>query len=264
MTTTTNDLFSVKNKVVLVTGGGAGIGLGISTAYVKHGAKVYICSRDFNKLRESADALTKMGPGSCIAIQADISKQSECKRVAEEISKLETHLDILVNNSGCVWAEELESFSDAGWDKVMNLNVKSVFHMTVACLPLMRVLATNADPSRVINIGSIDGIRVPILETYSYSASKSAVHQLTRTLANKLAPENIVVNAIAAGPFYSKMTKVTFDRFSDVITGGVALGRMGDNQDLEGISIFLGSKSSKWITGAIIPLEGGVLIKANM
>ncbi|EFA79451.1 Rhamnolipids biosynthesis 3-oxoacyl-[acyl-carrier protein] reductase [Heterostelium album PN500] len=226
-------LFDIKGKVALVSGGGSGIGLGISAALIKHGAKVYICSRDFKKCEATAQELTKIGPGTCIAIAADISKVDQLVWFG------------LVNNSGCNWAAELEEFPDSGWDKVMNLNVKAVFNLTVACLPLLRVKATNADPSRVINIGSIDGIRIPSLDTYSYSASKAAVHQLTKTLANRLAHENITVNAIAAGPFMSKMTKVTFEKFHDAVTASVALGRMGDNEDLEGITIFLSSKA-RW------------------
>ncbi|GAM19890.1 hypothetical protein SAMD00019534_030650 [Acytostelium subglobosum LB1] len=258
------ELFQVKGKVCLVTGGGSGIGYGMALALVKHGAKVYICSRDMKKLQATADELTKRGPGSCYAIEADISKQENCKKVAEAIAAKETRLDVLVNNSGCVWGEALETFPDSAWDKVIGLNVKAVFNMTVACLSLLRAKATVDDPSHVINIGSIDGIRVPVLETYSYSASKAAVHQLTRTLANRLATDYILVNAVACGPFHSKMTKSTFEQFRDTILDGVALGRFGDNDDLEGMTIFLSSRASKYVTGAIIPLEGGVLIKANL
>eukprot|EP01132_Coremiostelium_polycephalum_P006016 gene6016-7496_t len=248
-----------------VTGGGSGIGYGISLGLVKNGVKVYICSRDFDKCQKVAQELTKLGPGSCVAIKADLSKVIDCKKVVHEIkSNGDNHLDILVNNSGCNWGEEIEKYPELGWDKVMNLNVKSIFYLTVECLPLLKEKAGKDDPSRVINIGSIDGVRVPYLETYAYSASKAAVHQLTRTLANKLASDHILVNAIACGPFLSKMTKQTFETHNDVIIQNIPLGRYGDNQDLEGLLVFLSSKASKWITGALIPLDGGVLIKANL
>ncbi|KAK5580851.1 hypothetical protein RB653_000875 [Dictyostelium firmibasis] len=259
-----SNLFNVKDKIVMVTGGGSGIGYGISLGFIKNGSKVYICSRDFEKCKKTADELTKIGPGKCIAIKADLSKLSDIKSLFQEFEKYESSLDCLVNNSGANWGEELEKYPDLAWDKVLNLNVKAVFNTSVAALPFLKKNASAQDPSRIINIGSIDGIRVPRLETYAYSASKAAVHQLTRTLADRLAPEHILVNAIAAGPFMSKMTKQTFTQFEDLVKSSVATGRFGNNEDLEGLLVFLTSRASTYITGAIIPLEGGVLIKSNL
>ncbi|KAF2072426.1 hypothetical protein CYY_006261 [Polysphondylium violaceum] len=259
-----SNLFNVKDRVILVTGGGSGIGYGISLGLVKNGAKVYICSRDIKKCDQVANELNTMGPGKCVALQSDLSKAEDCKSVIEKLLKYEDHLDVLINNSGCNWGEPMETYPDKAWDKVLALNLKSIFHLTVAALPLLKKNATVDNPSQVINIGSIDGIRVPILETYAYSSSKAAVHQLTRVLANRLAPDYILVNAIAAGPFMSKMTKQTFEKFNDEVVSSVALNRLGDHLDLEGLLVFLSSRASKYITGAIIPLDGGVLIQAHL
>ncbi|EGC36774.1 hypothetical protein DICPUDRAFT_77576 [Dictyostelium purpureum] len=261
-----SQLFDVSNKVILVTGGGSGIGYGISLGYVKNGCKVYICSRDFEKCKKTAEELSKIGPGKCIAIKADLSKNAEIKVLFKEFSKYEDHLDCLVNNSGCNWGEDLENYPEHAWDKVMNLNVKAVFYTSLEALPFLKKNASPDSPSRIINIGSVDGIRVPNLETYAYSTSKAALHQLTKVLANKLAGEdyNILVNVIACGPFMSKMTQKTFTDFKDIIIGSIATGRFGNNDDLEGLCVFLTSKASNYITGSVIPLEGGLLIKPNL
>jgi len=254
----------VKDKVVLVSGGARGIGLLISKAFVKNGAKVYICSRSKKICEEVAQQLTSSGPGCCFAIDADLSKANECERVAKWLAEREKKLHVLVNNSGNNWGAPLESYPDSAWDRVLSLNVKAVFHLTRALVPLLSSAASPSDPARVINIGSIDGIRIPSLETYAYSASKAAVHQLTKALANKLGTNHITVNAIACGPFESKMMAETLKNFGDVMIAGIPLARIGNAEDIEGIMIYLSSRASSWVTGTVIPLEGGILVKAHL
>ena len=179
------------------------------------------------------------------------------KRVAER----EPALHILVNNAGANWGAPLAEYPDAAWDKVLALNVKAVFHLTRACLPLLKQAAAPGDPARVINIGSIDGLHVPLLETYAYSASKAAVHHLSRTLAMRLAPDNITVNAVAPGPFESKMMHETLERFRDAIVGTCPLGRIGEPEDMAGIAIYLASRAGAYVTGAVIPVDGGITVR---
>jgi NAD(P)-dependent dehydrogenase (short-subunit alcohol dehydrogenase family) len=169
----------------------------------------------------------------------------------------EDRLHILVNNAGATWGAPLESFDDAAWDRVLSLNVKAVFHLTKSLVPLLEAGASEEDPSRVINIGSIDGLRVPPLETYSYSASKAAVHQLTRHLARRLAPV-ITVNAIAPGPFPSKMMAATLAAHGDEIAANAPLRRIGRPDDVAGTAIFLSSRAGSYLTGAVIPVDGGI------
>ncbi|NNN20821.1 MAG: SDR family oxidoreductase [Acidimicrobiales bacterium] len=249
------DLFNISGKTALITGGSRGIGKMIAEGFVNAGVKTYISSRKGDVCDEVASELSKFG--TCIALAADLSKEDECKRLANELSTREDHLDILVNNAGATWGAPIEEFDEAAWERVLALNVKGVFHMTKFLLPLLKARATADDPSRVINIGSIDGIQVPVLETYSYSASKAAVHQLTRHLARKLAPE-ITVNAIAPGPFESKMMAATLQAFGDQIAAMAPLKRIGRPADMAGTSIFLSSKAGSYITGAIIPVDGGI------
>jgi NAD(P)-dependent dehydrogenase (short-subunit alcohol dehydrogenase family) len=164
---------------------------------------------------------------------------------------------VLVNNAGANWGAPLADYPDAGWDKVMALNVKAVFDLTRALLPQLRAAARPGDPARVINVGSIDGIQVPALETYAYSASKAAVHHLTRVLAKKLAP-GVTVNAIAPGPFESKMMAATLDRFGEMIKAGCPMGRIGEPDDMAGAAIYLASKAGAYVTGAVLPVDGGI------
>ena len=170
---------------------------------------------------------------------------------------MEPELHILVNNAGNTWGAPFEEFDDAAWERVLSLNVKGVFHTTKFLTPLLGAAATDEDPARVVNIGSIDGIHVPTLETYSYSASKAAVHQLTRTLARRLAPR-ITVNAIAPGPFESKMMAATLETFGDSIAASAPLKRIGRPDDMAGAAIFLASRAGAYLTGAVIPVDGGM------
>jgi len=253
------ELFSVKGKVALVTGGSRGIGLMIARGFVENGVKTYISSRKKDTCDAAAAELSKLG--TCISLPADVSTEAEANRLAQEVAAREPALHILVNNAGANWGAPLEEYPDSAWDKVLDLNVKGVFHLTRACLPLLEKAATKADPARVINIGSIDGIQVPMLDTFAYSASKAAVHHMSRVLAIKLSARNITVNAVAPGPFESKMMAATLDRFKDAIVGSCPLGRIGEPADMAGIAIYLSSKAGAYVTGAVIPVDGGISTK---
>jgi NAD(P)-dependent dehydrogenase (short-subunit alcohol dehydrogenase family) len=250
-----SDLFSIAGKTALVTGGSRGIGLMIARGFVEAGAKVYISSRKAEVCDEVAAELSEIG--EAVAIPANLSTEDECRRLAEAIAERESSLDILVNNAGATWGAPIEEFDEAAWERVLALNVKGVFHLTKFLLPLLRAAGTADEPARVINVGSVDGLHVPGLETYSYSSSKAAVHQLTRHLAKRLAPE-ITVNAIAPGPFESKMMAATLAAAGDAIAAAVPLRRIGRPDDMAGTAIFLSSRAGAYITGTIIPVGGGL------
>jgi NAD(P)-dependent dehydrogenase (short-subunit alcohol dehydrogenase family) len=250
------NLFSVEGKIALVTGGSRGIGLMIARGFVENGATVYVASRKAEECEKVASDLSKLG--TCHGIAADLSTEAGAKTLAAEIGKRESKLDVLVNNAGANWGAPIAEYPDAAWDKVLALNVKGVFQLTVACLPLLEKSASDADPARVINIGSIDGIQVPMLETFAYSASKAAVHHMTRVLAMQLAGKRITVNAVAPGPFESKMMAATLDRFRDAIVASCPLGRIGEPEDMAGIAIYLASRAGAYVTGTVIPVDGGI------
>jgi len=249
------DLFSIAGKTALVTGGSRGIGKMIATGYVEAGAKVYVSSRKAEACDEVAAELSAIG--ECIALPADLSTEPGCRALAAALAEREPMLHILVNNAGNTWGAPFEEFDDAAWDRVLSLNVKGVFHTTKFLTPLLRLASSPDDPARVINIGSIDGILVSVLETYSYSASKAAVHQLTRNLAKHLAP-SITVNAIAPGPFESKMMAATLEAFGTQIAAKAPLKRIGRPDDMAGAAIFLASRAGAYLTGALIPVDGGM------
>jgi NAD(P)-dependent dehydrogenase (short-subunit alcohol dehydrogenase family) len=253
------DLFSIAGKTALVTGGTRGIGKMIAEGFVEAGATVYISSRKAEVVAEVAEELS--AKGTCIGIPADLSTESECRRLADELAARVDKLDILVNNAGATWGTPLADFDEAAFERVLALNVKGVFHLTRFCVPLLKAAGTQDEPARVVNIGSIDGIHVPVLETYSYSASKAAVHQLTRHLAKRLAPE-ITVNAIAPGPFESKMMAATLEAFGEQIAANAPLRRIGRPDDMAGTAIFLSSRAGAYVTGAIIPVDGGIATTA--
>ena len=250
------NLFSVEGKIALVTGGSRGIGLMIARGFVENGACVYIASRKAEECEKVAKELSAFG--DCHGIAADLSTQDGAKKLAAEVAKRTAKLDVLVNNAGANWGAPLAEYPDSAWDKVLALNVKGVFHLTVACLPMLEKSASDADPARVINIGSIDGIQVPLLDTYAYSASKAAVHHMTRVLAMQLAGKRITVNAVAPGPFESKMMAATLDRFRDSIVASCPLGRIGEPEDMAGIAIYLASRAGAYVTGTVIPVDGGI------
>lgn len=253
------DLFSIEGKAALVTGGSRGIGLMIARGFVEAGARVYVASRKPEACDEVAAELSKTG--SCVSLPADLGTEEGARGLAEALARRESALHVLVNNAGANWGAPLAEYPDAAWDKVLALNVKAVFHLTRACLPLLEKAARPGDPARVINIGSIDGIAVPLLETYAYSASKAAVHHLTRALAVRLAKHNVTVNAVAPGPFESKMMAATLDAFRDQIVASCPLGRIGEPEDMAGVAIYLASRAAAYVTGTVIPVDGGISIR---
>jgi NAD(P)-dependent dehydrogenase (short-subunit alcohol dehydrogenase family) len=227
----------------------------IARGYAEAGARVYISSRKADVLDEVAAQLSKVG--ECHAIAADLSTEAECRRLAEAIATRESSLDILVNNAGATWGAPLEQFDEAAWDRALALNVKGVFHLTKFLVPLLEEAGSAEEPARVINIGSIEGFKVPLLDNYSYSASKAAVHMLTRHLAKRLAPR-ITVNAIAPGPFESKMMAAVLDAFGEQIAANAPLKRIGRPDDMAGAAIYLASRAGAYLTGAVIPVDGGI------
>ena len=257
--TATESLFSVRGKVALVTGGTSGLGYAMAEGLLQAGAKVYICSRKQSQCDEASRALNEIG--ECIAVATDISDPEQRKALVQKLLDSEPQgLSILVNNAGSNWGAQIEEYPDSAFDKVMTINVNSVFAMTRDLLPLMEKAASEQDPSRVVNIGSMDALHVPIVSrmpTFAYSASKAAVHHLTHTLAVDLGPRNITVNAIAPGFFPSKMTNVVFDKYLQDIEDECPLGRVGRASDIVGTLQFLVSSAGAYVNGAVIPLDGG-------
>jgi len=248
-------LFDISDKVAVITGGSRGIGRMIARGFVEAGARTYISSRKADVCEQVAAELSEVG--ECIAMSADCSTEEGCRGLADAVAAREQAVHILVNNAGATWGAPLEEHDDASWDRVLDLNVKGVFHLTKFLVPLLRKAGDADDPARVINVGSIDGIHVPMLETYSYSSSKAAVHQLTRHLARNLAPE-ITVNCIAPGPFESKMMAATLSTFGDQIAASAPMKRIGRPDDVAGTAIFLASRAGSYLTGAVIPVDGGI------
>ncbi|HWD11365.1 MAG TPA: SDR family oxidoreductase [Solirubrobacteraceae bacterium] len=252
-----SELFDVSGKTALVTGGSRGIGLMIARGLVQAGARVIVSSRKTEDVTATAQTLAQLG--ECTAIPGDVSSPEGAAALAGEVRSQFDALDILVNNAGAVWGAPLEDFPPVGWDKVVHTNVEGIFNLTVALLPALRAAADADDPARVINVGSIDGLRTPSVENYSYSASKAAVHMLTRHLAKRLAPEQITVNAIAPGPFPSKMMSVLDDpEWRARIEAEVPLGRVGRPDDVVGLTLLLASRAGAYMTGTVIPLDGGI------
>jgi len=249
------ELFSVEGKVALVTGGSRGIGLMIARGFAEGGARVYVSSRKAADCERAAAELSKHG--HCAALPADLASEAECRRLAGELAEREGALHVLVNNAGTNWGAPLAEYPDAAFDKVLALNVKAIFHVTRALVPRLEAASRPGDPARVINVGSIDGLSVPALETYAYSASKAAAHHMTRVLARRLAPK-ITVNAIAPGPFESKMMAATLDRFRDLIVKSCPMGRIGEPEDMAGVALYLASRAGAYVTGAVIPVDGGI------
>ena len=251
-----NDLFQLNNKSALVTGGSRGIGEMIATGFVSNGVKTYISSRKADACDATAARLSEQG--ECVSIPCDLSSMDGVRYLADAIAEREESLDILVNNAGATWGEPLESFPETGWDKIMAINLKAPFFLTQALLPLLKKAASHEDPARIINIGSISGLHVGNLPTYSYGPSKAGIHDLTRILAADLVSRHINVNAIAPGPFESQMMAHTLKTMGDQVIERVPRKRIGEPSDMAGAAIFLSSKASSFVTGVVLPVDGGI------
>jgi len=251
-------LFDLSGKIAVVTGGTRGIGEMIATGFVKAGVKVYITSRKAEACAAIQEKLSAFG--DCVAHPSDLSTIEGVSAFAAWIGAREDKVDILVNNAGAAWGEPIETFPETGWDRVMDLNVKSLFFMTQKLLPQLRAGAAASGRGRVINIGSIEGFTLPMAPgNFAYPASKAAVHHLTRSLARELAPDQITVNAISPGPFESKMTAYALgtDEGKKMVGSTIPLGRIGAPDDMIGLATFLASAAADYVTGVSIPLDGG-------
>ena len=254
-----NELFNVAGKVAVVTGGSRGIGEMIASGLLANGVKVYITARKEAPLILKAKELSEKYDAECIAVPCDLSAMEGIDQFAEFISSNETQIDFLINNAGASWGEPYAEYAEKGWDKVMDLNVKSVFYLTQKLTPLLKSAGNQEDPSRVINIGSIDGLNVPALESYAYGTSKAAVHHLTRVQAKRLVGENILVNAIAPGPYESMMLGAAVNHDYSLIESSNPRKRIGSPQDMAGLVIFLCSRAGAYTVGAVIPSDGGLV-----
>jgi NAD(P)-dependent dehydrogenase (short-subunit alcohol dehydrogenase family) len=250
------DLFSLSGRVALVTGGSRGIGRMIATGLLHHGARVYITARKAAQCDAAAGELSAIGP--CISLPADVSSVAGARQLAEEIMAKEPALHILVNNAGAAWGEDFDTFPESGWDKVVNLNMKTPFFLTQALHEALKRGARER-PAKVINIASIDGISVNQWETYSYTASKAGLIHLTKRMALRLAQDNIVVNGIAPGPFPSEMNKEARDH-GETVAHRVPAGRVGGTEDMAGAAIYLASRAGDYVVGETIVVDGGVTI----
>lgn len=261
------DLFSVEGKVALVTGGSRGIGEMIAAGYLANGATVYISSRKAEACNATAERLATEYGGTCVSIPADLSVLEGVDALGAALAEREDHLDLLVNNAGVSWGASIDEFPEKGWDKVFDTNVKGVFFLTQRVLPMLEARATTEDPSRVINIGSVDGIRTPVFDTVSYGPSKAALHSLTRQLAAKLVKRNVLVNAIAPGPFPTWMLSTGVGTGGDVEgTDWDAVGRMtprgrvGSPEDIAGLALYLSSRAGAYTVGEVITCDGGAVV----
>ena len=250
----TTTLFRLDGRVALVTGGSRGIGRMIAAGFVAQGAKVYISSR---KAAICEEVAAELGP-DCIALPQDISTVAGCKALAEQLAEREPALDILVNNAGAAWGVPFEEFPEAGWDKVMDLNVKSPFFLTQALYPALKAAGSATRPAKVINITSVDGQRLNPWETYSYHASKSALIYLTKRMAARLVRDHVNVTSIAPGAFPSDMNKAARDH-GDTVAHGIPAGRIGVDEDMAGAAIYLASRAGDYVVGETITVDGGLV-----
>ena len=249
------NLFSLEGKTALITGGSRGIGMMIAKGFLEYGAKVYISARKIEQCDAAAEEMSKIGP--CIPLPQDVSTVEGCKTLTKRYLEHEDSLDILVNNAGAAWGVPFEEFPENGWDKVMDLNVKGLFFLTQSLHGALKKNATMERPGKVINIASIDGIKINPWETYSYQASKAAVIHLTRRLAARLINDNIAVSGIAPGAFASDMNKAARDA-GDSVAKMVPAKRIGTDEDMAGTAIYLASRAGDYVVGDTLAVDGGV------
>jgi NAD(P)-dependent dehydrogenase (short-subunit alcohol dehydrogenase family) len=251
-----NDLFSLRGRSALITGGSRGIGRMIATGFLAHGARVYISARKAEACDRAAAELSALGP--CVSLPADVSTLEGAQALAAAYAAREPALDILVNNAGAAWGAPFDEFPEKGWDKVVDLNLKSPFFLTQALLAPLRKAAT-ARTAKVINIASIDGVSVNPQETYSYAASKAGLIHLTRRMSLRLIQDNIAVSAIAPGAFASDMNRDARDHGPE-LAARIPAGRIGVDDDMAGAAIYLASRAGDYVVGATLVVDGGVTL----
>ena len=256
-----HELFNLEDKVALVTGGSRGIGYMMAQGLLQAGAKVFITARTAEDCRQAADELSEYG--ICESMPANVNDASAREQLVSRIGEVDGKLDILINNAGTAWGDSYEDYTTEAFDKVLELNVTTVFAMTRDLTPLLEKAGSKTDPARVINIGSMDGLHIPRVHgigTYAYTSSKAAVHHLTRHLAVELGPRFITVNAIAPGFFHSKMTARIFEQFGGKLASNSLLGRVGEPADIAGLAIYLSSRAGAYVNAAVIPVDGGTIV----
>ena len=252
-----DELFAIRGKVALVTGGTSGIGLMIARGLVRRDVKTYIVGRDIEQSRSVAAQLS--GNGACIGLAADLAESQGPQQLAAEFARHEPRLHVLVNNAGATETGAIDTVSIDDWDKVMNVNLRAAFFLVQQLLPQLRAAASAADPARIINIGSIGGLHIPNWDAFPYGASKAALQHMTRALAKRLGKDNIVANAIAPGPFPSRLTDTQSDAVKKSVQAHIPLRRPGEPEDIEGLVVFLASRAGAYVNGATIPLDGGYI-----
>jgi NAD(P)-dependent dehydrogenase (short-subunit alcohol dehydrogenase family) len=250
------DLFSLQGRTALVTGGSRGIGRMIASGLLAHGARVYVSSRKADACDQTARELSALGP--CFSLPADVSSVEGARALAAAFAQREPALDILVNNAGAAWGEPFDTFPEKGWDKVMDLNLKSPFFLTQALHPQL-LAGAKARPAKVINVASIDGVSVNPMETYSYAASKAGLIHLIKRMSLRLVKDNIVVSGIAPGAFATEMNKVARDHAQETARR-IPAGRIGVDEDMAGVAIYLASRAGDYVVGQTIVVDGGVTL----
>jgi NAD(P)-dependent dehydrogenase (short-subunit alcohol dehydrogenase family) len=253
----TDELFAIQGKVALVTGGTSGIGLMIARGLLRRGVRTYVVGRDLARTQATAAKLS--AEGTCIGLAADLSDAQGPRQLAEQLAHHEPRLNILINNAGANESGGIDTVSLEDWDKVMNTNLRAGFFLIQHLLPQLRPAATPSDPARIINIGSIGGLHIPNWDAFPYGASKAALHHLTRALTKRLGKDNIVVNAIAPGPFPSRLTNTDSEAVKKSVQTYIPLRRPGEPEDIEGLVVFLSSRAGAYVNGTTIPLDGGYI-----